>query len=322
LNHEPADEEARKTGPVGSTTVGSVAVLGPGGVGGFIAAALARAAPPGTAVTVVASETTAQLITRDGISLRSAVLGEFVARPRAVARLQEAVDLLFIATKAPSLARALARVAAAPQLVVPLLNGIEHMEFLRTRYGADRLAAGSIRIESQQTRPGLIVQTSPQVRVELAADESSAAARLPAVVELLSGAGIPASIEPSEKQVLWSKLVRLNALSATTAAFSQSLGAILQDPDSQDALLSCVREGAAVANADGARIDPEATIAELEASHAALRSSMQRDIEAGRELELDAVQGAVLRAGARLGVPCPTIEALAARIAQRTTAEA
>jgi 2-dehydropantoate 2-reductase len=289
-------------------------------VGGFIAAALARAPRSGVVVSVVASQTTAQLITRQGISLRSGVLGEFVVWPRAIARVEEAVDLLFIATKATDLARALSRIAGVPDLVVPLLNGIDHMELLRMRFGGSHVAAGSIRIESERTRPGLIIQSSPQVRVELAADDPDAAGRMPAVAELLSDAKIPASIGPSEKQVLWSKLVRLNALSATTAAFSKPLGEIRRDPDSRDALLSCVREGAAVANADGARIDPEATIAELEADHPTLRSSMQRDLEAGRELELAAIQGAVLRAGARLRVPCPTIGALADRIGQRAAA--
>ena len=67
-------------------------------------------------------------------------------------------------------------------------------------------------------------------------------------------------------------------------------------------------ETAAVAAADGATLDPAATLAELEAAHAELGSSMQRDIAAGREPELDAIAGAVLRAAARHGLRCPTIE--------------
>jgi 2-dehydropantoate 2-reductase len=323
LNHERADEER-------NSFLRSVAVLGPGGVGGFLAAALARgglapasgahAAQPTPTVTVIAREETARLIMRDGIAVSSAVLGEFVARPRAATTLDEPVDVLFVTTKAPVLERALQRVRATPGLVVPLLNGVEHMDELRRRFGAAHVAAGAIRIESERISrrsPPAVAQTSPQVSVELAADDLEAARKVPAVIQLLTKAGIPASIGRSEEQVLWSKLVRLCALSATTAAFDQPLGAIRREPVWRDALVRCVREGAAVANAEGALVDAEATLAELRAAHDTLRSSMQRDIAAGRDTELDSIQGAVLRAAARLGIPCPTIRALTARIARR-----
>ncbi|MDQ6605710.1 MAG: ketopantoate reductase family protein, partial [Actinomycetota bacterium] len=81
--------------------------------------------------------------------------------------------------------------------------------------------------------------------------------------------------------------------------------------------VGCITEAAAVANADGALIKPETSIAELDDAHEGLGSSMQRDIAAGREPELDAIAGAVLRAAARHGLPCPTIAELAAQIAAR-----
>ena len=79
----------------------------------------------------------------------------------------------------------------------------------------------------------------------------------------------------------------------------------------------CIEEAAAVANADGASIDPAARLAELDDAHAGLSSSMQRDIAAGREPELDAIAGAVLRAGRRHGIECPTIARLSAQVAAR-----
>jgi 2-dehydropantoate 2-reductase len=72
-----------------------------------------------------------------------------------------------------------------------------------------------------------------------------------------------------------------------------------------------------VAVAEGAQIDPDRVIAELDATHAALGSSMQRDIAAGRPPELDAIPGAVLRAADRHGLRCPTIEQLVGQIAVR-----
>jgi 2-dehydropantoate 2-reductase len=72
-----------------------IGVLGPGGVGGLTAAALSRA---GEQVTVVARERTARLIAREGIAVRSVVLGEFVGRPNAVTDLRAPVDVLIVAT--------------------------------------------------------------------------------------------------------------------------------------------------------------------------------------------------------------------------------
>ncbi len=290
-----------------------IAVLGPGGVGGFVAAALARA---GEDVVVVARQITVEVIERDGIAVQSVSLGEFVARPRASARLQERAETLFIATKALALTDALQRIEATPDVVVPLLNGLDHMALLHERFGS-RVAAGTIRIEADRPQPGHVVHTSPMLRIELAAEDRTLAARLPAIAQALASAEVPAEIGPSEKQVLWSKLVRLNALASTTSASGLQIGAIRSDPEWRGALIGCIDEGAAVANADGASIDAAAALAELDRAHATLGSSMQRDLAARRTHELDAIQGSVLRAGARLGLPCPTVARLAELIAAR-----
>jgi 2-dehydropantoate 2-reductase len=291
-----------------------IAILGPGGVGGFLAAVLARA---GEEVVVVARPGTAAAIAADGIRVQSALLGDLHARPAAVSELDEAADVLLVATKATALADALSRVRAAPELVVPLLNGLEHMGVLRAELGAGRVAAGTIRIESARVAPGLIVQSSPAARVELAGGRADLRPALAAVAELLTAAGVPARVLDSEAQVLWSKLVRLTALALTTSAFDAPLGAIRDSGPGRAALEGAVRETAAVAAADGAVIAPEDTMAELTEAHPGLGSSMQRDIAAGEVPELDAIAGAVLRAARRHGVPCPTVAELTARVAER-----
>lgn len=287
------------------------AVLGPGGVGGFVAGALCRA---GLSVRVVAREPTAELIESQGILVQSAILGDFVAHPEATSRLTEDVDVLFVATKAVGLEEALERIAGTPRVVIPLLNGLDHLEVLRRRF--ERVAAGVIRIEADRPRPGQVLQTSPTTRVDMAAHDPAVAARLPAVVDALSASGIPARVLDSEADVMWSKLVRLNPLSATTTVSGRSIGYIRSDPDWRARLVACVEETAATARADGAAADPQATLAELDAAHASLGSSMQRDVAAGRTPELDAVQGSVLRAAARHGLECPTVAWLAGEIAR------
>jgi 2-dehydropantoate 2-reductase len=292
--------------------VASIAILGPGGVGGFLAGALARA---GEDVLVVARESTAELIERDGLEVRSVRLGDFHARPRATAVLTNSIEILVVATKATTLTDALKRVEVSPGLVVPLLNGIDHMATLRERFGSAGVAAGTIRIEADRPRPGLITQTSPFLRVELAAEDPALDGRLRELAGALERAQVPATVGSSEAEVLWGKLVRLNALALTTSAYDAPIGRIRTEHRSE--LEACIRETAAVAAADGAQIDPADVLAELGEAHAELGSSMQRDIAAGRQPELDAIAGSVLRAAARRGVECPTIARLTMAVAER-----
>jgi 2-dehydropantoate 2-reductase len=191
------------------------------------------------------------------------------------------------------------------------------MVTLRARFGWNIVVAGTIRIEADRPEPGRITQTSPFLRVDMASDDPALVESLQPVAQLLQSADVPATVGNSEPQILWTKLVRLNALACTTSASDRQLGYIRSDPEWRAKLDACIAEAAAVANADGATIDPAHTIAELEDAHAELGSSMQRDIAAGREPELDAIPGSVLRAGKRLGIPCPTIAELAGRIAER-----
>jgi 2-dehydropantoate 2-reductase len=291
-----------------------IAILGPGGVGGFLAAALARARAD---TTVVARESTAEQINRDGIEVKSVRLGDFTARPRAVTLLEEPVEVLLLATKSAGLEQALERIQAQPALVVPLLNGLDHMAVVRERLDPASVAAGAIRIEADRPAAGRIVQSSPFLHVDLASDDRRLGDRLEQLAATLERAGVPAEIGPSEAQILWGKLVRLNALACTTSAVDRPIGFIRTDPVWRAALEACLAEGAAVARAEGATIDPAAPLAELEEAHAELGSSMQRDIAAGREPELDAIAGAVLRAGKRHGIECPTIARLSLQIAER-----
>jgi 2-dehydropantoate 2-reductase len=289
------------------------AVLGPGGVGGLVAGALARAGGP---VTVVARDATAEAIRRDGIHVDSVMLGEFSVRPEVVTRLAEPVGVLVVATKATGLEAALERVDGEPALVVPLLNGLDHVARLRERFGT-RAVAGSIRVESHVTRPGHLVHSSPWVEISMASAEAARRSPMEDFAQRLTNAGIPAAVYDSEAFVMWRKLVRLCSLALTTTAFDAPLGEIRSDPPLRAALHDCLREVAAVARAEGVEIDPEKIAAQLDEDHPGLDSSMHRDLVAGREPELDAIAGAVLRAAVPHNIDCPTIASLAAQVAKR-----
>jgi len=292
-----------------------IGILGPGGVGGLLAAVLDR---PGNEVIVVARESTAAEIEAHGVRLRSVTFGELTARPRACARLQEPVDALLVATKAAGLEPALERIAVEPELVLPLLNGLDHMQVLRARFAPERVLAGSIRVEADRPAPGVVVHTSPFLLVSMASAHAELQAPMRELGKMLGEAGVPVRIEDSEAQVLWSKLVRLNALACTTSAYDKLLGEIRSTPALRADLVGAIEEACAVARAEGAAdTDPARALEELERAHDTLGSSMQRDIAAGREPELDAIPGSVLRAARRHGLACPTIERLVGMIAQR-----
>jgi 2-dehydropantoate 2-reductase len=302
-----------------------IAVLGPGGVGGLIAGALDRA---GQDPVVIAREATAVVISESGLRVSSVTLGEFVAHPRALGCLTEPVDALIVATKAAGLGDALERIAAEPQLVLPLLNGLDHIAVLRERFAPGSVLAGTIRVEADRPAPGVVVHTSPFLRVEMASADPGARSGMEALARALNDAEVPARVRlpisaRSEAEVMWSKLVRLNALACTTSAYDKLLGEIRSMPALRADLIGAIEEGCAVGRAEGAMdVDPAKALGELTAAHATLGSSMQRDIAAGRTPELDAIPGSVLRAAARHELPCPTIERLVAMIKARLASAA
>jgi 2-dehydropantoate 2-reductase len=292
-----------------------IAILGPGGVGGLLAGVLERS---GNEVTVVARESTAALINERGIRISSVTFGDFLSRPRAVARLQQETDALIVATKSSGLQAALERIAIEPPLVLPQLNGLDHIAVLRRRFEPSSVIAGSIRVEADRPEPGVVVHTSPFLLVSMASADRAMAPAIERLEQALSDAGVPTKVLDSEAQVMWSKLVRLNALACTTSAYDKLLGEIRDTPVLRADLIGAIEEASAVGQAEGATdVDAARAIEELEKAHATLGSSMQRDIAAGREPELDAIPGSVLRAGARHGIACPTIERLVGLIAAR-----
>ena len=290
-----------------------ITVLGSGAVGGLLAALLERA---GNRATIVARPATARRIADRGLTVHSIAFGDFTVHPRTVTQLVSDDDVLIVATKSTGLDAAIARVTSTPTLVLPLLNGIEHMSVLRARFGA-RVIAGTITVESERPEPGVVVHSGRLLRINIASPPPQLRAAVRSLAASLRQARIDTAVSGSEPQVLWSKLVRLNALACTTSASALRLGAIRDDPTWRERLKRAVIETAAVARADGAAVDLSLALDDLARFEPSMGSSMARDIEAGRESELDAIAGAVLRAARHHGIAVPTIEALVARVKER-----
>jgi 2-dehydropantoate 2-reductase len=273
-----------------------VAVLGPGGVGGLIATLLSRA---GHDVTCLARPETAARISEHGLHLVSDRYGEVTARPSATERLDGPVDAVVVATKATHLDDALQRVPAdvlGGAVVLPLLNGVEHMTLLRERYPDAHVVAGAIRVVAHRSAPGEIRHEGQFADVQLAPGAEPLA-------EAMREAGLGVRVRPDEAGLLWDKLCFLAPVALLTTDTAAPLGAVREQRG--DDLRAVIEEVAAVARAEGADADAARTWRFTQDVPAGMTSSMQRDAEAGLPTELEAIGGAVIRAADRHGLDVP-----------------
>lgn len=287
-----------------------VAVIGAGAVGGLLGALLTRA---GDEVTFVATEATARDLTSHGLRVQSQRFGSFEVPATAVTALTSPVDAALVAVKAMALEAALERAserALARSVVVPLLNGVEHVDALRRRYGS-AVVAGTVRVASTRTAPGVIEHTSPFLRVELAptsAGDDHHTALAHRLARHLSAAGVEVEIRDDELSMLWGKLIFLCPLALLTTRYAISAGDVRAAH--RDELVAVIDEIAAAAQALGASLSADAALTFFDSVPSSMRSSMQHDAAAGKPIELDAIGGAVLRAGDRTGVPVPVTRRL------------
>ena len=289
-------------------------MVGPGGVGGLLGAVLTRAGHP---VVYVARPDTAAALNSGGIGVRSAQFGEFHVPARAVPRLAEPVDVCLVAVKATSLDAAMAGVPAdvlGDGLVLPMLNGVEHMTALRTAYPGAQVVAGAIRVESTRVAAGRIEHTSPFSWIQVASD-TAPRERVDALAAQLTEAGLDVTVRDDETVLLWDKLAFLAPFALLTTHAGAPVGVVREERRAD--LEAVVGEVAAVAGAAGADVDPASILGMFDAVPEGMKSSMQRDAEAYRPTELDAIGGAVLRAGQRHGVGTPVTARLVEEIRAR-----
>jgi 2-dehydropantoate 2-reductase len=287
------------------------AIVGAGGVGGTIAAILAHAGErvrvivrPGTAAKYPSELTLESTL---GTASGPVEVGEALAGP---------VDVAWITVKATQLDQAISTVAPDAVLrgVVPLLNGVDHVAILHRHFGHDRVIPATIAGEMERLAPGRIIHPSPFLRMNIAASGRTV---LETAVDAFTRFGIECKFFDNESTLLWTKLAMLAPFALSTTAANGPIGTVLADASRRKLMEECVREACAAANADGAGLDPEITIRILRSSPPAMRSSMQKDVDAGRPPELDAIAGPILRSAAARGAAAPATAELVLQIERR-----
>src|SRR5258706_7531611 len=286
------------------------AILGAGAIGGLVGAALASL---GEDVTILVRPAKLASYPRSLLLERPSGSGSdsITASAKAVAELKDPVDVLWIATKTYQLQTALDSVQAVSRSVVPLLNGVDHTVALRARFGAERVGPATIGVEAERLAPGQFIQRSPFVRLNIA---GSGEPLLGAIVARLGNLGFTCQFIPNEQTLLWSKLCFLAPFALATSASGMNIGQILADGAWQQQLRSTIAEACAVANASGAEVDAAQIRTVFDSMPPGMRSSMQKDLVAGRELELDAIGGRIVRGGGRYWVNVSTMAQLVSAV--------
>jgi 2-dehydropantoate 2-reductase len=288
------------------------AILGAGGVGGLVGATLAH---EGDQVTLLLRpESLAQY---PGYLRLERPSGNIEAPVRTDGELRQPADVLWVTVKAHQLVAALQAILRnGPTIgtIVPLLNGIDHVALLRSRFNRARVVPGTIAVESERVAPGHIIQRSPFARLALSAIGER---QLAGVAERLRRVGLSCEFQIDEKKLLWSKLAFLAPFALTTTAGNKSKQEIFADPAWRARLESAVREACAVAAAEGASVDQARILTTIESLPPTMQSSMQKDVSAGRTPELDAIGGPIIRGGRTHGIDVVATRQLVATIGDR-----
>jgi 2-dehydropantoate 2-reductase len=225
-------------------------------------------------------------------------------------------DVLWLTVKATQLEAALRSITDIGSVgaIVPLLNGIDHLDLLRSKYGRERVIPATIAGETERASMGHIIHRSPFARLNVL---SRGRGLLQRTIDQLQGIGFTCNFVDDEATLMWSKLVFLAPLALTTSAFDRTVSDIVADPETWRQLQACVREACAAGQAEGAKVEADAVLHAIRSLPPGMRSSMQKDVAHGRAPELDAIGGPIVRAARRHGLKASVTEELIVQIEQR-----
>lgn len=293
-----------------------ILVVGAGAVGGYFGARLALA---GEDVTFVARGAHAEVMRARGLALTTPD-GALHTPPLRVVELEAArgpFDLVLVAVKWPALAAvsaALPGLLAADGVCAPLLNGLESEDAVARHVGEARVIAAVAYMSASLKGPGEIHTNAP-TRAGLAPYRPGQEARVEAIAARLERAGIPVRRAADHRVMLWEKMVwnaPFNAICALTGRYAADAIAVME-PLVREAMAEVI----AVARAEGAPLSDaiaDAMIHLTRTEFPLTEPSMLQDVRAGRETEVDILQGAVAERGRRASVDTPVMRTLAALV--------
>lgn len=287
-----------------------IAILGAGGVGGYYGGLLARG---GQDVAFLARGAHLAALREEGLQVES-VHGDFRVHP-AEATDDPAeigpVDLVLVAVKAYDLeaaAQAARPLLGAETAILPLLNGLDADRRLAAVLGPEPVLAGLTHISSSLAAPGLVRQISAVRRITFGERDGTMTPCAGRIAAALASAGIEVVLSDKIEVALWEKFLFIASISGVCCLARRPMGVVLGTPETHQLYLQALREVEAVARARGVALAPdlvERTLALSGGFAPETRPSMLVDLEAGRRLELEALNGAVVRLGRAVEVATP-----------------
>ncbi|HEY8064592.1 MAG TPA: ketopantoate reductase family protein [Methylosinus sp.] len=293
-------------------------VLGAGAVGGYFGGRLVEA---GADVTFFVREARARLLAEHGLAIESALGGARLAAkavfdPRTLAPF----DLVILTCKAYDLDEALETIAGAvgPGTgVLPLLNGLAHLDRIASRFPQAHVFGGVARISATLDEGGVIRHFGELNRIDFGARDGGTDARLAELHAAFAQTPVEARLSSEIEQELWDKFVFLATFAGITSLMRASIGTVLETPAGEALILRLLAECESVARAERHAPQTETFAAlrvELMRRGSPLKSSMLRDIERGGRTEGEHILGDMLARAHRAGVEAPVLEIAATHV--------
>ncbi len=285
-------------------------VIGAGGTGGYFGGLLARA---GEDVTFLARGTQLEALRTHGLTVKSRLAGTFTLPVHATSDPQEigAVDLVLFCVKTYDTNAASAGIGhfIGPETVVlPIQNGIDAAEQLGREVGAQHIIGGVAYVTSQIESPGVIAQIAGAGSIELGELAGGQSERTQHVQQVLQHAGISVQLPPDIRVSLWEKFLFICAFSGVTALTRLPLGQVFAYQETSDLLTAVMKEGEALARVCGIALPGdivERSYATLQVLEPEAMGSMAFDLLAGRRLEIEALNGMMVRLGQEHSMSLP-----------------
>jgi 2-dehydropantoate 2-reductase len=288
-------------------------IVGAGATGGFFGGRLAQA---GRDVTFLVRPQRAAQLRERGLEIVSPH-GNTCVRPRLVtaAELQEAFDAVLLTVKAFALDAALEDMApavGASTMILPVLNGMKHLDALAGRFGRHAILGGAAIVTTAIDPEGRVVQLAPFQDIAYGELDGSRSARIGELDRFMRGAGFDARLSPDITQEMWDKWALLATLGGVTCLMRGNVGEIGAAPGGPEFLSRFLEEVIAVINAVGKRVS-DAAIAQargvLVTKGSPLTSSMYRDLEQHLPVEAEQIIGDLLARARAADVATPLIAA-------------
>ncbi|MBR0778147.1 2-dehydropantoate 2-reductase [Bradyrhizobium diazoefficiens] len=296
-----------------------VLVIGAGAIGGYYGARLVRA---GGDVAFLVRAGRAEQLRRTGLQVVSPH-GDFAVQPKIMlaSDLKQAFDVVLVGVKSYSLDDAMVQFAPAVgsgTMILPILNGLKHIDALTVRFGTERVLGGLANVSAGLDADGRVVQLMANQTIVFGEIDGSLSERALALETLLHVPGIDVRASEAIMQDMWEKFVQLSTLAGITCLMRASIGNILAVPNGEQSIFRLFGECCAVATASG--FEPRAPFIEFDRKlfttmDSPLKASMLRDIERGSITESEHILGDMANRARSLGIDTPLLDLACAHLA-------